>query len=131
MKYIIIALTLLLTSSTLYAWEGVVIHHTDSDKMSLSDCNDWHNEKGWNGCGYNYVFQRDGTIDTARGMKIGAHARGRNRTHLGVALVGRETFTASQIQALKGFLKGRGLPIEPHHEKCPTDEWAKLKKELI
>jgi len=112
----------------------------------------WHTEKppngnGWADCGYHYVIHRDGIIGSARPVhKSGAHCRGRNRTSIGVSLVGGrggckddeflDNFTEEQDEALRhliGDLK-QDYPsitkISGHHDyaqkACPcfsVEDW--------
>lgn len=112
------------------AFEGIVIHHTASDSMTLDQCNEWHNANGWNGCGYNFIISREGEIVKARPLdRLGAHARGRN-DYIGIALVGHEEFTIQQIDSLRKLANSFSLPIEPHHEQCPTKNWPKLYRQI-
>lgn len=98
----------LLFSGNVFAgpqWEGIVVHHTDSTHMSLGECNEWHKARGWEGCGYNFIIEPSGRLIEARGFgKVGAHARGFNSRMLGIALVGTETFSVSQLRTLRQFV---------------------------
>jgi transcriptional regulator with XRE-family HTH domain len=118
------------------AWEGVAVHISDSNRMSIDECNDWHRARGWDGCGYNFVIQRDGTIDTARGFeRVGAHVKGWNTRLLGVCFVGKRDATPAQLEAFRGLLHGlhiEALQVVPHRKfaakECPADVWAQLKQ---
>jgi hypothetical protein len=65
------------------AWRYIVIHHTDSDIGSLSKIDQWHRDKGWDGCGYHFVigngtYSADGSIQPSLRWKeqgVGAHTR--------------------------------------------------------
>ena len=112
----------------------------------------WHTEKppngnGWADCGYHYVIHSDGMVGCARPVhKSGAHCRGRNRTSIGVSLVGGrggckddeflDNFTEEQDEALRhliGDLKQDYpsiIKISGHHEyankACPcfsVEDW--------
>ncbi len=107
-------------------WTGVVVHHTASPCWTtLDDVDQWHRERGWDGIGYHYLITCDGQVHEGRSLRVqGAHALGRNRSHVGVALVGEDGFTQAQQESLKNlltFLKLRFTiaRIERHHEHCP------------
>jgi len=52
--------------------------------------------------GYHYVIDVDGTIESARHEdERGAHVQGRNYNSLGVCVVGTDSFTVNQWQALR------------------------------
>jgi hypothetical protein len=108
-----------------------VIHHTDSGCWTtVEDIDRWHKErtyidengqvKNWDGIGYHYVITCDGKIHRGRDIrKQGAHALGRNNW-IGIALVGKGTFTDGQHTALKEFIRNRKIShVEVHHEECP------------
>ena len=102
-------------------WKGVVIHHSTSPEWTtVEDIDRWHKERGWDGIGYHYVIYPDGSIHEGRSIdKVGAHAKGRNTTYIGVCLIGYDDFTPAQIKALKNLIKELGLKVERHHEECP------------
>jgi hypothetical protein len=114
-------------------WSGIVAHHTASSHMTLKECNAWHRQRGWDGCGYNYIIDRSGDIIEARGdRRTGAHTKGKNRDLLGVALVGfggkhhPYRITQKQINGLRilhAELEARygRLPIYPHSHFGKTD----------
>lgn len=113
-------------------WEGVVFHHSDSEKMSVEDCNAWHNARGWDGCGYNFLIQPDGEIQEARGYyKQGAHVKGHNHKYLGVVFVGKGHATKQQLEAFEMFVGELGLPAYPHSKfrstACPGHILEQLK----
>ena len=108
----------------------------------------WHVEDNkWSDCGYHYVVHTDGTVGSARPIeKSGAHCRGRNRSSIGVSLVGGrggckddkflDNYTKAQDEALRvliGDLKQKhsGIyKISGHNEyaskACPcfsVDDW--------
>jgi len=108
----------------------------------------WHVEDNkWSDCGYHYVVHTDGTVGSARPIeKSGAHCRGRNRSSIGVSLVGGrggckddkflDNYTEAQDEALRvliGDLKQKhsGIyKISGHNEyaskACPcfsVDDW--------
>ena len=102
-----------------------VIHHTAGSKitdrdLSVAEIDIMHKRRGWDGIGYHFVIQKDGTINKGRHIyKQGAHAKGRN-LYIGIALTGYEEFSQSQIESLKRLLRGLNIKhIERHHEECP------------
>lgn len=58
--------------------------------IGVKEIRRWHvEERGWSDVGYHYVIRRDGRIGDGRPInKIGAHARGYNRSSIGICLVG-------------------------------------------
>lgn len=82
----------------------------------------WHTkERGWSDIGYHMVIHRDGTVAMGRPVeRSGAHTKGRNKSSIGIALVGgfgseahdkfEEHYTDEQADALMQLLKDlRGL----------------------
>ena len=102
-------------------WQGIVVHHSASPSWTTVEHIDtWHKERGWDGIGYHYVVYTDGSIHEGRPLhKVGAHAKGRNSTHIGICLVGYDEFTEEQISSLTALVKEIDLPAEGHHEHCP------------
>ncbi len=107
-------------------WTGVVVHHSATPSGDVEAFRRHHvGVRGWLDVGYHFVILRDGTIQEGRPISMdGAHARGRNRTHIGVCLVGEADFTPAQVAALGSLLTrlcgtyriGR---VERHHDRCP------------
>jgi len=109
-------------------WKGVVLHHSASHDVSANTIDGWHKERGWDGVGYHFVIRFDGSIEVARDWKkAGAHAVGRNATHLGICFTGDFTKHApTEEQMIAGIYLCRGLKerfslksFEFHHEQCP------------
>lgn len=67
----------------------IVIHHSASE-ASVDKVHDMHkNERGWNGIGYHFYIESDGTINRGRPEDaIGAHVKGHNKDTLGICLQG-------------------------------------------
>ena len=86
----------------------IVIHCSDSPQGRGDDAatiHRWHQERGWSGCGYHYVIIESGEVQNGRPHYwTGSHVRGHNKGSLGICLIGRDTFTKSQMDALKGLL---------------------------
>jgi len=112
-------------------WTGIVVHHSDSPEWTkLEDIDRWHKEKGWDGVGYHFVIEADGTVRKARPLSnVGAHAKSgkaqsRNSSHIGICLVGKEKFNPEQLRSLERLLYWLSQAyniesVERHHEQCP------------
>ena len=120
-------------------WVGAVIHHSATETGNVEIFRRYHIDvNGWDDIGYHFVILRDGTIQAGRPLsKSGAHARGRNSTHIGICLVGNDTFTdrqhASLISLLRELVDEYGIyKVERHHEECPGAgvDVEKLKLEI-
>ena len=110
--------------------KGIVIHHSASKDVSANTINEWHLERGWNQVGYHFVIRQNGDIEPARQWdRAGAHARGRNRTHIGICLTGHFGKYPPSIEQINSLIKlVNGLinrfdieSIEKHHENCPNE----------
>ena len=77
----------------------------------IAEVDKWHKARGWDGIGYHYVVDRDGSVGEGRPeATVGAHVAGRNTNSIGVALVGghgsnetdspTEHYTGVQLEAL-------------------------------
>ncbi len=88
--------------------EYIVIHSSDSPDdrhIEAVDIHQWHQERGFDGIGYNHVIQRDGTVEAGRPHYwTGAHVRSHNHHSIGICLVGRDEFTDRQNTELKKML---------------------------
>lgn len=87
----------------------IVIHCSDSPQGrgdTAETIHAWHRQKGWDGVGYHHVILEDGTVENGRPHYwTGSHVRGHNTGSLGICLIGRDTFTSSQMGALRGLLR--------------------------
>ena len=120
-----------MTSLVAIAWIGIVVHHSGTLSGTAASIDRNHRvERGWDMIGYHFVIQRDGSIYSGRPLtKAGAHARtgkpySRNRTHIGICLIGRDEFAGPQVAALKALVGSLRLDypiktVERHHERCP------------
>ena len=121
-------------------WSGIVIHHTASPDVSWREIDRWHRERGWSGIGYHFLIRENGFIELGRNIDTqGAHARGKNDTHIGIAYTGEGNErppTLTQISSLcflvGGLMNKYGIAwenIEGHHEECPGRlfPWGALK----
>lgn len=73
----------------------VVVHHSASAHgTTLEQIDQWHRERGWEGCGYHYVIESGGKIRYGRPLHlVGAHCKGHNDNSVGICLVGDNTTT--------------------------------------
>ena len=117
-------------------WKGVVIHISDSDHMTEAECDEWHRARGWDGCGYSFVVQPDGSIYEARGYeRIGAHTLGKNRDYLGFCFVTKDCANKAQVEAFLSWLAQTeimygSLKVYPHrkfaNKVCPGEVWHQI-----
>lgn len=83
--------------------------------IGVKEIRDWHVDgNGWSDIGYHYVIRRDGRIGDGRPLGVqGAHAKGHNKTSIGICLVGGvdrdnkpdANFTAEQYISLVMLIK--------------------------
>ena len=106
--------------------DEIIIHATatnpswmiDKDVTEVvAEIRRWHvDERKWSNVGYHFVIHRDGGIGNGRPLeKAGAHVAGRNKTTIGVSLVGgrggsaddkfEDHFTPEQEAALRGLIE--------------------------
>lgn len=78
-----------------------------------ADIDRWHRQQGWDGCGYHYVIDLDGTIEQGRAeTQPGAHCSGYNSCSIGVCYIGGldnrghpcDTRTPAQRQSLQRLI---------------------------
>lgn len=130
-------------------WQRIAVHHTATPKSSPFDsdkCAQVHKIRlGVSTCGYNFLIQRDGTVEAPHGWtEPGAHVKNMNSSSLGIALVmdGRtEHPTADQIDSLRALINQTrvlfgNIPVVRHSDLrptlCPTaNVYNRLKKEGI
>lgn len=72
--------------------DKIILHCTatkDDHDVSVHDIDIWHKARGWKMCGYHFLVRLDGEIERARPIDmVGAHARGFNKTSIGIAYAG-------------------------------------------
>lgn len=86
----------------------IVVHCSDtpaSMDIGADEIRRWHvNDNGWSDIGYHYVIRRNGIVEYGRPVeKAGAHARGNNKSSIGICLVGGKggfNFTLPQLRSL-------------------------------
>lgn len=68
--------------------KSIVLHHAASE-ADVDKVDSIHKEKGWDGIGYHFYIESDGTIYRGRPEEaIGAHVKGYNQNTLGISLQG-------------------------------------------
>ncbi len=82
-----------------------------SSNTTAADIDAMHKARGWQGIGYNWFIQRDGTIEKGRAVDDqGAHVSGYNHCALGICMAGgvkedgttaENNFTDEQWQSLE------------------------------
>lgn len=126
--------------------EGIVVHCLDvpkgwdegmTDEQVVAAVRHWHvGERGWRDIGYNAIIRPNGKILNGRDIdkdgdsfeEVGAHAKGKNKISLGVALVGGkggtandafyDHYTVEQDRSLR-------LWIEDAKRYYPTIKWVR------
>lgn len=95
----------------------IIVHCADTPEgrdNRAADIDRWHRAKGWDGIGYHYVIDLDGTIETGRAIeKAGAHCTGHNANSIGVCYIGgcdkqmkpKDTRTDAQKESLIALLR--------------------------
>lgn len=67
----------------------IIYHHAEAESCTIQDVDQWHKERGWLGCGYNFFVRKDGSIYKGRGMDtIGAHCLNHNFESVGICAEG-------------------------------------------
>ena len=70
----------------------IAIHATaskPSQNSGFAEVDQWHKERGWDGCGYHAIIRQSGRIEFGRHFDdVGAGVRGYNGESVHIALVG-------------------------------------------
>lgn len=87
----------------------------EGQNISAATIKRWHvRDRGWSDIGYHYVIGLDGKIEAGRPVsKIGAHAKGYNKTSIGICYIGglsenkraKDTRTEAQKNSLIKLIK--------------------------
>lgn len=105
--------------------DGIIVHCSATkeewwaDKTpheQMKEIDRWHKDKGWRAIGYHAIVARDGTVVQGRPYsQQGAHAKGHNKTTIGICLIGGfgsdaddravDHFTAVQLASLYALIK--------------------------
>lgn len=118
-------------------YEGVIVHHSAVRWVDQGDTKDalqaiqrYHMDvRGWRDIGYNFMIDPYGDLWVGRGFDTGAHTTGKNRTHLGVCVLGdyeKDKPTTAALEALEDFSKymnllaGFELPVSVHGDHGAT-----------
>lgn len=98
---------------------SIIIHCSDSEWGDAKVIDQWHRARGFASIGYHYVILNGfrtharvvnkqaiqgeiGLVEIGRPLeRIGAHCKGHNAGSIGICLIGRSTFPAAQMAALK------------------------------
>ena len=91
------------------------------------DIDAWHRQRGWNGIGYHFVIDLDGTVETGRDINtVGAHCQGHNTGSIGICYIGgldedgnpKDTRTPEQYAAMHRLVdklrNEYGCPVHGH-----------------
>ena len=91
----------------------IFVHHSASSQSDTTrdKIDIWHKRRGWDGVGYHYVIEADGSIMMGRLFaKVGAHVKGHNSNSIGGCVVGNymddDAMTPGQEQSLVMVLHG-------------------------
>lgn len=119
----------------------IILHYTESDNPLHDDIkiiDDWHRKRGFRMVGYHFLINRTGSIEFGRPInQMGAHAKGYNKSSVGIALSGKTHFTEAQFIATRKLCRmllqfNPSLTIHGHCEfsdkVCPNFDY---KKEII
>lgn len=83
----------------------IVVHHSASPHGRGDDAaaiHRWHQERGFDGCGYHWVITEHGALQAGRPWYWqGAHVAGHNEGSLGICLIGEGDFTGEQLHTLR------------------------------
>lgn len=80
--------------------------------------------RGFKDIGYHYLIQPDGTVDKGRPIEqTGAHVEGHNQGNVGICLIGTDSFSEDQLDALRKLVRALctrfSIPLHEiycHHE---------------
>jgi len=133
--------------------EYIIVHHTggtdanplaDTSSHTMEQVDQWHKAKGWDGIGYNWFIEKNGTLKKGRDeSKTGAHTIGYNDKSIGICLAGNFDLTLptkEQEKSLAGLIASLrakyAIPLEnvvPHRKFAKktcygnklADDWAR------
>ena len=95
--------------------DRIVIHCSateENDIYTVEDITEWHLKRGFKTIGYHYVVYLDGTVHAGRPIgQVGAHARGFNKSSVGICYIGGlrkgkpfDTRNIGQLYALRNLV---------------------------
>lgn len=110
----------------------IIIHHSASPDVAVTEIHRWHLERGWSGVGYHFVIRKNGCIEQGRPMNsIGAHAgTAGNSDSIGICLTGnfmKEVPSSEQMKSLVELINylrshyNSELIVIQHKDVMPTD----------
>jgi N-acetylmuramoyl-L-alanine amidase len=86
----------------------IIVHCSDSPNdrdIGVKEIREWHRSRGFRDIGYHFVIRRNGEVEPGRLIKtVGAHCVGFNSDSIGVCLVGKDSFTPAQFNALRALV---------------------------
>lgn len=103
--------------------ERIILHCSDSPYGNVALIDEWHRKRGFDRIGYHFVilngypteqayrlkqpqFWLDGTAQIGRPVEaVGAHAKGYNRTSVGICLIGKRLFTMHQFETVSRLIR--------------------------
>lgn len=110
----------------------IIIHHSDSPDVAVTEIHRWHLARDWSGVGYHFVIRKNGSIEEGRPLNnIGAHAgiKG-NSDSIGICLTGNfmeAAPSAAQLDSLVELINylrtsyNQELAVIGHKDVTPTD----------
>lgn len=131
---------------------GVILHHTAirepalvgggtaAETAHMRQIERLHLGRGWSGVGYHFVIMPSGRVYAGRPpWAVGAHALGRNRDSLGIALAGnfeKDTPRAAALSALELLRSDHSDPANPltlipHGDLTETDCPGRLLRQAL
>ena len=117
----------------------IIIHCSatkEGEDYKADDIDNWHREKGYEGIGYHYVIDLDGTIELGRDLqRTGNHVKDHNYDSIGICYIGgldsngdfADTRTEAQKLALRALLQVL-LSVWPDAHISGHRDWAKGKE---
>tara|TARA_R110000868_G_scaffold189695_2_gene433111 strand:- start:159778 stop:160152 length:375 start_codon:yes stop_codon:yes gene_type:complete len=79
-----------------------IIHCSDSEHGDVEEVRAWHLARGFRDVGYHFIIKRSGVVEVGRMMdEVGAHCKGYNAESIGTCLIGIDSFTIQQFNALR------------------------------
>lgn len=128
--------------------DKIIIHCSASpDYLDIGarEIDRWHKERGFNQIGYHYVVRRNGEVERGRPEYLpGAHAKGANKSSIGIVWIGEKSISPEQEKSLIGLINlVRGqyhVKVENvlgHREAvqtsktCPNLDMNRLRAELV
>lgn len=117
-----------------------IIIHCSATKAGVDykadDIDNWHRDRGFEGIGYHYVIDLDGTIELGRDLRrAGAHTKEHNYDSIGICYIGgidsnggfADTRTEAQKKTLRNLLQVL-LSVWPNAHISGHRDWTKGKE---